>query len=311
MSVVIDLNWESFNRNTLLWSYHNFFQQCTFLNDCVIVDEMMNGNTTNMNDVFRDMNMYCSSDRCPLDMSGNSMNSLLLLSVLRRYREVFGVDGIRWIVKDCNRFVGGDCSIDQHIHNDVPNDLVLRNFWYSVRELGFTIVLSVLYDYDQITSNTQSVPNYDFFLDTQFCTTVNSVKTNSRMGDVVMDLINLSSEGHTNHMLSLECYENLPVPCSLSLLSQSRLYLRSGYKVTSMLLSLFYLMPTNLHFFMGTVYMSDIPFSSDPKNLDLDAVGYIHEGAWMEPQQKYRKYQMTIAIASIRKQYLVSIIFLF
>lgn len=63
------------------------------------------------------------------------------------------------------------------------------------------------------------MPNYDFFLDTQFCTTVNSVKTNSRMGDVVMDLINLSSEGHTNHMLSLECYENLPVPCSLSLLS--------------------------------------------------------------------------------------------
>lgn len=268
---------------------------------------MINSNTTDMSDVFRDATMYCSSDRCPLDMSGNSMNSLLLLSVLKRYREVFGVDGIRWIVKDCSRFAGGDCSINQHDRNDIRNDLVLNNFWHSVRELGFTIVLSILFHYDQITSNTQSVPNYDLFLDTQFCTTVNSVKTNSKMGDVVMALINLSSEGQTNRMLSLECYESLPVGSSLSLSSQSRLYLRSGYKATSMLLSLFYLMPTNLHFFMGTIYMSDIPFASDPKTLDLDAVGYSHEGAWMEPQQKYRKYQMTIAIASIRKQYLVSV----
>lgn len=109
---------------------------------------MINSNTTDMSDVFRDATMYCSSDRCPLDMSGNSMNSLLLLSVLKRYREVFGVDGIRWIVKDCSRFAGGDCSISQHDRNDIRNDLVLNNFWHSVCELGFTIVLSILFHYD-------------------------------------------------------------------------------------------------------------------------------------------------------------------
>lgn len=63
------------------------------------------------------------------------------------------------------------------------------------------------------------MPNYDLFLDTQFCTTVNSVKTSSKMGDVVMALVNLSSEGQTNRMLSLECYESLPVGNSLSLSS--------------------------------------------------------------------------------------------
>ena len=49
-----------------------------------------------------------------------------------------------------------------------------------------------------------------------------------------------------------------------------------------MLLSFFYLLPTHLHFFMGTVYMSEVSFDKNPSVLDIDSVGIYKDGSWKQ-----------------------------
>ena len=72
-----------------------------------------------------------------------------------------------------------------------------------------------------------------------------------------------------------------------------------------MLLSFFYLLPTHLHFFMGTVYMSEVSFDKNPSVLDIDSVGIYKDGSWFAPSNKYLKFQMTLAIYFFFFYYLV------
>ena len=92
-----------------------------------------------VNDVFRPPE-FCQFEQCPLDLSKNSLNSLVLYSVLNRYRNTFKIDGIRWIVDKCSRFIGGDCSPARSHRADLFNEAVLKDFWRMLRNLGFSIV---------------------------------------------------------------------------------------------------------------------------------------------------------------------------
>lgn len=68
-------------------------------------------------------------------MKNSDVNVLVLYSVLQRYRAFFMIDGIRWIVNECNQYVGGDCSATNQEAIQYDYD-----FWNLIRELGFTIV---------------------------------------------------------------------------------------------------------------------------------------------------------------------------
>lgn len=103
------------------------------------VDKEMNNTSGDVGDVFRSAE-YCNEDQCPLDLSGNSLNQLVLYSVLKRYRNTFQIDGLRFLVNQCSRFVGGDCSRNRSNRDDSQNDAVLHDFWSLIRGLGFEIV---------------------------------------------------------------------------------------------------------------------------------------------------------------------------
>ena len=56
---------------------------------------------------------------------------------------------------------------------------------------------------------------------------------------------------------------------------------------------------------MGTPYMSDVPFASEPGLLDLDEVGYFVNGILVRPRAKYPKYKLTEDLYTLRNQYIV------
>lgn len=82
---------------------------------------------------------------------------------------------------------------------------------------------------------------------------------------------------------------------------------RSSYKIASTILSLFYILPLKLHFFMGTPYLSDVPFTSEPSPLDLDEVGCYVNGVMNRPRSKFPKYKMTQDVYALRKRYVVGV----
>lgn len=58
---------------------------------------------------------------------------------------------------------------------------------------------------------------------------------------------------------------------------------------------------------MGTTYMSDVPFASEPALLDLDEVGYLANGILVRPRAKYPKYKLTEDLYALRNQYIVDV----
>lgn len=58
---------------------------------------------------------------------------------------------------------------------------------------------------------------------------------------------------------------------------------------------------------MGTTYMSDVPFASEPALLDLDEVGYFANGILVRPRAKYPKYKLTEDLFALRNQYIVGV----
>lgn len=107
--------------------------------DHVDMENLNSTSSSDVNDVFRSAE-FCQFEQCPLDLSKNSLNSLVLYSVLNRYRNTFKIDGIRWIVDKCSRFLGGDCAPTRTQRVDTLNEAVLEDFWHMLRNLGFAIV---------------------------------------------------------------------------------------------------------------------------------------------------------------------------
>ena len=73
-----------------------------------------------------------------------------------------------------------------------------------------------------------------------------------------------------------------------------------------MVYSFFFLMPFNLHLFMGTPFLSDVPFTSSPSLLDVSKVGIYENDGYYSPGSKYMKYLVSEDLATIRNQYYVS-----
>ena len=106
----------------------------------ILLDIEKNFNSSSeIKDIFREI-QYCKNEKCPLEMKNSDVNVLVLYSVLQRYRTFFRIDGIRWIVNECNQYVGGDCSSTNQESIQYDYD-----FWNLIKELGFTIVLFFLY----------------------------------------------------------------------------------------------------------------------------------------------------------------------
>lgn len=58
---------------------------------------------------------------------------------------------------------------------------------------------------------------------------------------------------------------------------------------------------------MGTPYLSDTPFTSEPSQLDLDEVGCYVDGVMTRPRSKFPKYKMTQDIYTLRESYVVGV----
>ena len=137
MAVVLDLDWESSKRDSLLWDYHNYYLFCSAGCSSSAIDQDET-TTPQIADIFRNAT-YCSMAECPFDLAHNNLMSLYLLAVLRRYRKEYHIDGIRWIAHACGNFVGGDCSaVDKSM--EAQNTAALDDLWQEIRALGMIIV---------------------------------------------------------------------------------------------------------------------------------------------------------------------------
>lgn len=151
------------------------------------------------------------------------------------------------------------------------------------------------------------MPDYDFYLDTSVCQLINEVKPTTPLRGVLYRLFEIANTTQTNLLLSPECYNMMEVSLCSSSHAQNRLFVRTNYRITSLLLSVFYILPVNLHFFMGTPYMSETPFTVEPSQLDVGAVGYHLSGDWHEPGNKFSKYSMLRDLWAIRRDYMVCV----
>ena len=59
---------------------------------------------------------------------------------------------------------------------------------------------------------------------------------------------------------------------------------------------------------MGTPFFSDIPFRTNPSNLDVDKVGIYGDEGYYNPGSKHTKYLLSETLAEIRKKYYVGIV---
>ena len=100
------------------------------------VDETESAGETVYSDVFRDSSS-CGA-KCALNIAENEFILLLLRSVLRRYRDEFHIDGVRWITNDCDSYIGGSCVSGTGY--DYKYELAIQSFWEDVRSEGFSIV---------------------------------------------------------------------------------------------------------------------------------------------------------------------------
>ena len=136
MSVVIDLDWESFNVNSVIFHYHQFYRLCCSEFVASLLDQLEVGDSLKSSDVFREAE-DCE-DRCALNIVDNQFILLLLRSVFHQYRHDFHIDGIRWINNRCDMFVGGNCT-DGGTYSDRFSNAI-NDLWTDLRSEGFAIV---------------------------------------------------------------------------------------------------------------------------------------------------------------------------
>ena len=140
------------------------------------------------------------------------------------------------------------------------------------------------------------VPNYDFFIDESLCSLLQGVSASTGISySLLKNFIQTVNASNPEILFSLECFRTL----------NSRLLIRTNYNIASILLSLFYLLPQNIHFFMGTPFLSDISFTRNPQTLDISEVGVYVDGSWQNPHKKFMKILLSVDLNKIREQYLV------
>ncbi|KAK8821230.1 hypothetical protein WA538_005858, partial [Blastocystis sp. DL] len=266
MPIIIDLNWDCFSRNTLLWEYNHIFSLYQQKASDTVISGLFNQSA-------------CGTYGCPLNLENSEVVLYLLRSVLQMYRDEFHIDGIRFITMG-GQFLGGSCEKKGTISTD---DVALNDVWKEIRAMGFFI----------ITDDVMAVPDYDYFIDESLCEKINRVSTTGVDPSLLIEIATRANNTEENVFLCFECFRSL----------NSRIYVRSGYNVSSLLYSFFYLMPTHLHFFMGTPFFSDVPFQTTPSVLDLKAVGVYQDGGVKQPGVKYMKLLVSQDLATIRSTY--------
>ena len=133
MPVIVDLNWDCFSRNTLLWEYNHLFSLCGLVASNSLPDQQ-NKSGTVISGLFTQS--ACGTYGCPLNLENAEVVLYLLRSVLRMYRDEFHIDGLRFITKG-SQSLGGSCEKNGTVSTD---DVALSDFWEEVRALGFFIV---------------------------------------------------------------------------------------------------------------------------------------------------------------------------
>ncbi|KAK8808433.1 hypothetical protein WA158_008334 [Blastocystis sp. Blastoise] len=288
--VIFEVNWSLFSSSCFLYNY-----------------EM--GYTNYWGPFFNEYNLEdCPLNKNRLNLTETSRGRQFLTNIIQKWKTSLGIDGISFKNFLCFRTLGYDCSRG----NSTDNTIAIEFFRQLTTDLSMYYIAEDNINGYTIKSKIKNVVLSA--LDGGLGFTGQYEQT--LFSNVIIQLANNTIsynalENYFNHM-GLNYYSSIAFieyPTYLTSVRLRRLFSPSSPTTTTafrkQLLSLFFLftLPDIPYLFMGTEYMTVIPFAANPQSLNLDDVGVYENGRWIAQGSLYPSFLATQTLISLRKAY--------
>ncbi|KAK8794828.1 hypothetical protein WA158_001809 [Blastocystis sp. Blastoise] len=294
MHIVIEIDWSLFSEDMFLVNYDG---------------SSKNNWGEEYMDIYKEDNQPNGLNR--IRGTVNSRGNSFFINMIHRYNEIYGIDGVYMKHLLCQRLYGKKCNEGEGEDNTEMNELLATLTSYkSMYYVGLADdSLNVSHENSSIIDVTNTRGNKGLGFTIQF---------DKRFTNQIYSLFNTSSISMTS-LANFIQFEYLYSSSSLmfsietpetAILNRFRVQLNSNnpddiYTIKDSILAL-YLMsstPAIPNFFMGTEYMSTLPFGASPSPLDLNNVGEYNYGAWITKGPSYSYFILTKDLLTIRSDY--------